>query len=326
MGDRVFISYRRSDSQAAVEHLMLRLADQFGTGQVYRDLDSNRAGFDFTKEIDAALDASVVVLVVIGPGWVTATDKDGRRRLDDPGDFTRREVEQALHDDKRVIPVLVDAAEMPKAEELPESLWPLARCHAVRLRSTDWGYDVERLIEHLERNGVRPTLNPEDEAGDAVKVHRNRKIYEREYSATRVHVYETLSATLQALHYTVIADHPERYELQFLWGNKEKAAGRSMAALYRRFEPEGVLVAVKGTRPGRAKIVIQNASFGDIVARVSGLSLYSGIVGTGVTRLERRVVQDFLDQVQRFLAGRDVNKDPVAVLSNLVARWTERHR
>lgn len=89
MEDGVFISYRRGDSQVVVEHLMPRLVEQFGSGQIYRDLDSNRPGFDSTKEMEAALDASAVVLVMIGPGWVNATDEATRRRLDDPGDSPR---------------------------------------------------------------------------------------------------------------------------------------------------------------------------------------------------------------------------------------------
>jgi len=138
MADGVFISYRQSDSKVAVEHLTPRLTEHFGSGQIYRDLDSNRPGFDFIETIAAALDAAAVVLVMIGPRWVTATSKAGGHRLDDPNDFIRCEIEQALRNRKHVIPVLVDSGEMPLAEDLPDSLQPLVRRHSVRLRSTDW--------------------------------------------------------------------------------------------------------------------------------------------------------------------------------------------
>ena len=75
----------------------------------------------------AAVGSCAVLLVVIGGWWLTATGEDGRRRLDDPGDFVRLEIEAALARHVRVIPVLVDGARMPRAADLPASLEGLAR-------------------------------------------------------------------------------------------------------------------------------------------------------------------------------------------------------
>jgi hypothetical protein len=325
MQDRVFISYRRSDAQVAVEHLIPRLIEQFGPGQIYRDLDSNRPGFDFAQEIDEALNTSAVVLVFIGAQWVTATDKVGRRRLDDPDDVTRREVEQALRNEKLVIPVLVDSAEMPPETELPPSLRPLVKSHAIRLRSTDWNYDAERIIEHLERNGVRPEPR-EEYAGTEVKVHRPTKIYEREYIATRARAYDALGATLRALDYPVVADYAERYEIRFFWGNKQKAAGRAVVALYRRLEPNGVRATVLNIRSGRSKIIIENPSIAGALTPLLMMPLYGYAAGRGTRTLERKIIQDFFDQIQQFLQGRSVSKDPVALLGNGLIGWRERRR
>ena len=323
MRDRVFISYRRSDSQITVEHLMPRLAEHFGSGQVYRDVDSNRAGFDFTKQMEEALDASAVVLVFIGSQWVTAADGAGGRRLDDPDDFTRREIEQALSSHDCVIPVLVDTGEMPTGSELPESLRPLTRRHAVRLRSTDWNHDVGRLIEQLERNGVRPSTAEED-FGAQRKAFRAGKVYEREYSASSAHTYEILSATLRALRYPIITADPERSEVRFLWGSEEKAVGRTVAAFYRHIEPDGVRATVLETRPGHAKIVIESPSIPRLIAGASSLTPLLGIPAGSMTMLQRKVIGDFLDQVQGFLAGNGISKDPIALLDNFMVRWTKR--
>jgi tetratricopeptide (TPR) repeat protein len=73
-------------------------------------------------------------------------DAQGRRRLDDPTDWNRIELEQALTRRGRVIPVLVDGAQMPSESDLPESLRPLTRLNALKLRDDDWESDVEKLI------------------------------------------------------------------------------------------------------------------------------------------------------------------------------------
>ena len=88
---------------------------------------------------------------MIGPGWLSAVDAKGVRRLDKPDDFVRMEIEAALRPEVRVIPVLVHNVAMPSAEELPPSLAPLARRNAIELRDNSWRYDVGRLIETIER-------------------------------------------------------------------------------------------------------------------------------------------------------------------------------
>src|SRR5262245_58499308 len=59
-------------------------------------------------------------LAVIGPNWLDAKDSDGRRRLDNPDDFVTIEISAALLRNIRVIPVLVDGARPPKADQLPD--------------------------------------------------------------------------------------------------------------------------------------------------------------------------------------------------------------
>src|ERR1700722_7003092 len=91
-----------------------RLVDQFGAGVVFQDVDSIRPGDDFAAEIVAAVGACSVLLAVIGPRWLTV-EGDGGRRIDDPQDWVRLEIETALSREIRVIPVLVDEAKMPSA-------------------------------------------------------------------------------------------------------------------------------------------------------------------------------------------------------------------
>src|SRR5262245_28727874 len=93
---KVFVSYRRSDSPEVTGRIYDRLVEQFGPDRVFRDLDSIPAGVDFRAEIARGVEECGAVLVVIGPGWLVAADANGNRRLDDPNDFVRPEVEAAL--------------------------------------------------------------------------------------------------------------------------------------------------------------------------------------------------------------------------------------
>ena len=130
---RIFISYRRGETAYPAGWLYDRLADRYGGEQVFKDVDSIELGDDFVEVITRAVGSCDVLLALIGEDWLTITDADGRRRLDDPHDFVRLEIEAALARDVRVIPILVDGARMPAAEELPNSLSKLARRQALEL-------------------------------------------------------------------------------------------------------------------------------------------------------------------------------------------------
>src|SRR5262249_30582965 len=92
-----------------------------------------------------------VLLAVIGPGWLTSVDARGLRRLDNPADFVRIEIEAALARDIRVIPVLVDGAPMPAEQDLPDALRSLADRNAVRLAHERFGADASDLTAALAR-------------------------------------------------------------------------------------------------------------------------------------------------------------------------------
>jgi TIR domain len=144
---RIFISYRRADASWPARWLADQLSRQFGEGVVFQDVDSIQPGDDFAAEIEAAVAACSVLLVVIGPQWLVAEGAVGRR-LDDPQDWVRLEIEAAIKRRVRVIPVLVDGARMPSASELPPSLWELARRQAVTLNPAS--LDTRRLVSVLE--------------------------------------------------------------------------------------------------------------------------------------------------------------------------------
>lgn len=147
----VFISYRREDAAAAAGRLFDHLVARLGRDQVFMDVDGLEPGMDFHEVLNARVSACDALIAVIGRDWLDARDGDGRRRLDEPDDFVRIEVAAGLDRNVRVIPVLVDGARMPRAEELPEALKPLARRNAAEISHMRFSADVERLAGVLER-------------------------------------------------------------------------------------------------------------------------------------------------------------------------------
>ena len=150
MAQRIFISYRRDDSRGYAGRLQGDLSRRYSDEHVFRDIEIP-PGADFGEYITSLVDKCNVVLAIIGPGWLDARDREGERRLDNPQDWVRLEIERALErEGVEVIPVLVDGAKLPPREELPESLLALRRRNAFELSDRRWDYDVDQLGKHLD--------------------------------------------------------------------------------------------------------------------------------------------------------------------------------
>jgi hypothetical protein len=146
----LFISYRRSDSLAWAGRLFGDLAREFGSPQVFMDINGSiPRGAKFDDTIHAALADCNALLALIGPQWVSCTRKDGRRRLDVADDWVRAEIAAALKRDIIVVPVLLGQAKLPDLVELPEDIHGLRRREAAELTDSRWDYDVGKLIEDL---------------------------------------------------------------------------------------------------------------------------------------------------------------------------------
>ena len=149
---KVFLSYRREDSQAIVDRVAQRFRRKLGPGNVFKDVDSVSVGENFLDKIQTALTAADILFVVIGPGWLNASKRPGKRRLDDPDDWVRIEVHEALQrDDVRVVPLLVEGATMPSERDLPPGLKALAYRNACILRPDPLlEADLDTLCERLD--------------------------------------------------------------------------------------------------------------------------------------------------------------------------------
>jgi TIR domain len=164
---RIFISYRREETAYPAGWLYDRLVGHFGRDQVFKDVDSIDLGDDFPQVIADAVGSCDVLLALVGDRWLTITDRDGTRRLDRPDDFVRLEIEAALQRNVRLIPVLVDGATMPPADELPPSLAGMTRRQALELSPSRFEYDINRLLRVLDETlaGTQRPPGGEKQAG-----------------------------------------------------------------------------------------------------------------------------------------------------------------
>lgn len=144
----VFISYRRGDAGDVVGRIYDRLVDRFGKPHVFKDVDSIPLGVDFRKHLSDSVGKCRVFLAVISRGWLQQAD--GQRRLDQPNDFVRIEMEAALQRNIPVIPVLVQDASLPNEQDLPASLRELAYRNATVVRADpDFHADIARLMDGI---------------------------------------------------------------------------------------------------------------------------------------------------------------------------------
>ena len=162
MTKKLFVCYRRNDSLDITLRIRDRLREEFGEANVFVDESSIGKGDDYRETINAALESADVVLVVIGKSWLGKSSASKTQdRLEETDDSVRIEIENAIANEKKILPVLVKDAEMPKKEQLPSSIEDLAYRHAERVGSgvDFFESDIRRLCQSLRRLlGLKKTI------------------------------------------------------------------------------------------------------------------------------------------------------------------------
>jgi len=121
----IFISYRRLDSATFSQWLATQLDAAYGENTTFIDTQNIRTADAWAEQIESRLNAALVLILVVGKNWLSISDEYGRRRLDLPDDWVRREIETALRTGKKIVPLLIEGAALPAREALPPSLSPL---------------------------------------------------------------------------------------------------------------------------------------------------------------------------------------------------------
>jgi hypothetical protein len=156
-GGRVFISYRREDAAGHAGRVHDRLAHELGPDLLFMDVDAIPLGVNFVKELENRLAFCDALVAVIGPDWLNVRDKEGRRRLDNPNDFVRVEIASALQRGILVIPIFLEGATVPSADQLPTDLQELPLRNGINVRHSSFHSDMDRLVR-----GLRGKWHPPD--------------------------------------------------------------------------------------------------------------------------------------------------------------------
>jgi hypothetical protein len=160
---KIFINYRRDDSAGHAGRLRDRLAPEFGRSRIFMDVAGIRPGAAFAKVLRDKVAACDVLLALIGPRWMDARDKNGNWRLDSTADYVRIEIATALRIDIPLIPILLDGATIPRAQELPKDIEGLVQRNGLHLHDASFDSDIEKLIAEIKLLAEEKIWRSEDE-------------------------------------------------------------------------------------------------------------------------------------------------------------------
>ncbi len=147
----IFISYRRTDTDAAAGRLHEALVSRHGEDALFLDQFSIRPGEVWPWTIQQAVTHCKLVIVLVGPQWLTVQDSSGRRRISERSDFVLREVCAALDRGTALIPVLVSGAQIPMRDQLPADLGGLDQLQFQELGTRHWASDLASLVAEIDR-------------------------------------------------------------------------------------------------------------------------------------------------------------------------------
>ena len=167
----VFVSYRRGDSEGQARSLNFELVKLIGKDSVFMDVDSIALGQDFRRILHERLESCDLMLALIGPGWLDAKDAAGNRRLESATDLVRQEIAAALKRNIPVTPVLLQGAQMPPPERLPEDIKELAYRNGFELGHSTWESDVNEMVRRLglDKELAAPARAPSEAKTNAAK-------------------------------------------------------------------------------------------------------------------------------------------------------------
>jgi FHA domain/TIR domain len=158
--DKIFISYRRLDSEQVAGRMFDRLSAVYGPNNIFFDTEAIPGAVDFRTRVQSAVQQSAVVLVVIGNEWFAPLTKfrlfdffHPKRKTED---FVQGEIEAAIQWRVPIVPLLVNGAAMPKPQSLPASVRDIAYLNAIGVRSgRDFHDDMSAVVDVINQYYVR---------------------------------------------------------------------------------------------------------------------------------------------------------------------------
>ena len=149
---KIFISYRRQESGDIVGRIFDHLSNVFTKHNIFKDVDNIGAGENFRNVITDAIKNSQVLLLIIGREWIKVKGPNGIRRIDDPNDYVRIEIETAIENKIRIIPILIGDTNLPSPDKFPLQIRNITNFNAVKIRNDpDFKKDINHLVSELRK-------------------------------------------------------------------------------------------------------------------------------------------------------------------------------
>lgn len=116
---QLFISYEREDAGDSSLLIYTHLVRWFGENAVFRDKQKIPTGAKWQNHLKRHVEDCLGFIVVIGPDWNTSRIQ---KKLNNPDNWVRKEIECALRNNKPVFPVLMDGVRSLNTDLLPEAI------------------------------------------------------------------------------------------------------------------------------------------------------------------------------------------------------------
>ncbi len=155
---KIFISYRREDTDASCGRLYDYLKQSIDKEALFKDVIDIKTGSNIEEEINYYLNKSDIFFIIIGRNFTKLKSNNGKKRIFEDEDWVRLEISTAISLKKKIFPILVDNAKMPKKSELPKDLQELTNINSIGLRHDYWENDISIMLNSIE-NKIKPSIN-----------------------------------------------------------------------------------------------------------------------------------------------------------------------
>ena len=147
---RVFLSYRRKDTQDLAARVHRDLVARYGHDSIFFDDHSIPKSVDFRAYIVESIRFSDTFIALIGDGWVSP---NWVGKVKAPAkDYVALEIEEAVNARTPILPVLVDGAVMPDSALVPKSFENFTMRNAVSIsRGRRYRRGLLRITREIDR-------------------------------------------------------------------------------------------------------------------------------------------------------------------------------
>jgi hypothetical protein len=144
---KIFICYRSGDAASHAAHIETLLSNEFGRENVFRDVSRLTVGRSWEQQIREAIKPCHILIAVIGQKW---TQLMREHQIDRTPDICISEIELAMKEGIRAIPVFVNGGTFQPVSQLPEAVAGIAKVQGIAFRPETDASACDKLVDFLQ--------------------------------------------------------------------------------------------------------------------------------------------------------------------------------